>query len=319
MYRGRFAPSPTGWLHLGNARTALTSWWRARTNSGKFVLRIDDLDDSRTVPETILGNLDELRWLGIDWDEGPDIGGPNAPYRQSQRNDRYEAALQLLKSNGLTFPCFLSRKDLRALSSAPHGQPILYGATERQANSLISPQNILSGKLPNTRLRISDSIVSFMDVIAGKQSVSAMERVGDILIRRADGAWAYHFATVLDDTAMGITEVVRGDDLFSSTPTQIIPYKELGRIPPLFAHVPLVRTAEGKRMSKRTGSLTLRSLRQAGVPANRIVGLLSFSLGLIEKPKPVSAIDLLPYFDINRIKPQPFSLSDAHLTWLTTF
>ena len=319
MYRGRFAPSPTGWLHLGNARTALISWWRARKKSGTFVIRVDDLDSSRTVPETVLGNLDELRWLGIDWDEGPDIGGPHGPYRQSQLNDRYEAALQFLKSNGLTFPCFLSRKDLRTLSSAPHGQPIVYGEAERQANKLTSPQKISSGKLPSTRLRISESIVNFVDILTGTKSASALESVGDILVCRADGAWAYHFATVLDDAAMGITEVVRGDDLLSSTPTQIVLYKLLGSSPPVFAHVPMVHTAEGKRMSKRTGSLTLRALRQTGVPANRIVGLLGFSLGLFEKPKPLSAIDLLPYFDIDRIRPRPFRLSDSHLTWLKTF
>jgi glutamyl-tRNA synthetase len=315
-YRGRFAPSPTGWLHLGNARTALIAWWRARRKYGKLIVRIDDLDGPRTVPETVFGNLIELRWLGIDWDEGPDVGGPFAPYRQSERFDSYETALELLRAKGSTFSCFLSRKELRALSSAPHGRPTVYGQAERKANNIAARAKGRLGKRPSTRFHVSESSVEFVDVLAGRKSASVVESVGDIIVYRADGAWAYHFATVLDDAAMCISEVVRGDDLLDSTPTQVVLYRAFGAVPPQFAHVPMLHTHEGKRMAKRTGSLTLRALRQAGVSADRVVGLLCFSLGLVRKPIALSATEALAHFDIEQIRRQPFRLLESHLAWL---
>jgi glutamyl-tRNA synthetase len=308
--RGRYAPSPTGYLHLGNARTALVAWLRARAAKGAFVMRVEDLDSARSRPEYAAANLEELRWLGLDWDEGPDVGGPHAPYAQSERHAVYEAALAKLRPH--LFACYLSRKDLQDLASAPHGSAPRYGARERALNARLAPQKQAEGKTPSLRFRVEAGDVAFTDVVHGPQRAD----VGDVVVRRADGEWAYQLAVVADDLAMRITEVVRGDDLLPSTAAQVLLYRALGAEPPAFLHVPLLLDAAGERLAKRKGSLTLSALRGAGVRPERVVGLLAHTLGLLESPREARPADLVHAFDLERLHRDPARLTDDLLAWL---
>src|SRR5690554_1651281 len=296
-YRGRFAPSPSDWLHLGNARTALLAWLRARARGGAFIMRVEDLDGPRTRPEAVLGNLEELRWLGLDWDEGPDVGGPHAPYLQSQRSQLYEAALAKLVAADLTFPCYLSRKELAEVGSAPHGPSgSVYGEAERRASERLAPGKVAEGRAPSIRFAVPDREVRFVDALAGPQVVDVRREVGHFVVRRSDGLFAYQLAVVVDDAAMGITEVVRGADLLQSTGAQLLLYEALGHQPPDFAHAPLMLDEDGKRLAKRRGSQTLQELRAAGLAPERLVGRLAHGLGLIEGPTPLTPYELLAHY-----------------------
>ncbi|HEX7022034.1 MAG TPA: tRNA glutamyl-Q(34) synthetase GluQRS [Trueperaceae bacterium] len=316
LMRGRYAPSPTGALHLGNARTALVAWLSARAQDGDFVLRVEDLDHERTVPEAVTGNLAELRRLGLDWDEGPDVGGPHAPYRQSERDELYRAALQELQAQGRVFACFLSRKDLREAASAPHGASAVYGARQRRLNERLAEIKQREGKTPSLRFRVEARTLRFVDVLAGPQRVEAGAEVGDFVLRRADQQWAYQLAVVVDDIAMNITEVVRGDDLLPSTAAQLLLYEALGATPPRFLHVPLLLDPEGERMAKRKGSLTLSALQEANVGPKRVVGFLAYSLGLLPARAEASPAALVPAFHLDRLRREAYRLSDDDLAWL---
>jgi glutamyl-tRNA synthetase len=313
--RGRYAPSPTGWQHLGNARTALVAWIRGRAGGG-FVLRVEDLDRPRTVPEAVGGNLEELRWLGLDWDEGPDVGGPHAPYLQSRREAGYEAALAALAAAGRTFDCYLSRKDLRELSSAPHGAGPVYGPRERAANARWADRKRAEGKEPAVRLRMPHGAVRVDDSLRGPRDVDLRAEVGDLVLRRADGAWAYQLAVVVDDAAMGVAEVVRGDDLHVAAAGQIALHRLLGSRPPDHLHLPLLHDADGVRLSKRRGEGTLRALREAGVPASRVVGLLAWTLGQRPRPVPLTAAELAASFELDRVPRHPVALPAPAWAWL---
>jgi glutamyl-tRNA synthetase len=312
MARGRYAPSPTGFLHLGNARTALVAYWYCRKQHGQFVMRIEDLDSERSRPEFIQANLEELRWLGLDWDEGPDKGGPYEPYIQSQRQQLYQTALEHLQAKGCLFECYLSRKDLREVASAPHGQLPPYGQLERSLNEQIKGRKIAEGKTPGLRFRVARDQVIFTDTLQGLQSF----KLGDFIVRRADHEWAYQLAVVVDDMAMGITEVIRADDLLESTAHQLLLYEAFQAKPPSFLHVPLLLDQTGERMSKRIGSLTLKALGQAAVKPEKVVGLLAYTLGLIEKPKPVTVPEGLELFQPERLSKQAFALTEDLLRWL---
>ncbi|HHO56083.1 MAG TPA: tRNA glutamyl-Q(34) synthetase GluQRS, partial [Trueperaceae bacterium] len=277
-YCGRYAPSPTGNLHLGNARTALVAYWRARQQNGEFIMRIEDLDSARSKADKVATNLAELEFLGIKWTQGPDFGGINKPYLQSQRHDLYQDALSKLIKNKQIFECYLSRKDLREISSAPHGQMPIYGQKERELNQKIKASKIAESKQPSLRFFVNTPEVEFEDILYGKQEFT----VGDFIVKRADNEWAYQLAVVVDDIAMGITEVVRGADLLESTAAQILLYQALGAKIPKFMHLPLLNDKDG-RMAKRKGSLTISELKNKGIKAERIVGLLAYSLGLVEK------------------------------------
>jgi glutamyl-tRNA synthetase len=322
MSRGRYAPSPTGDLHLGNARTALVAWWRARAAGSSFVMRVEDLDEPRTVPEAVAGNLAELRWLGLDWDEGPDVGGRFGPYRQSQRSDLYRDALERLREQDRVFECWLSRRELRELSSAPHGAGPVYGESERRLNRSLASRKQAEGKTPSLRLRVAPGEVRFDDLLAGPQRFDAESDVGDIVLRRADGAWAYQFAVVVDDAAMGIGEVVRGADLLPSTAAQLLLYQSLDLRAPAFLHVPLLLDEEGTRLAKRRGSLTLASLRSAGVEPSRVVGLLAYTLGLLRERVPLRPAELVaadrdPEQDLLGLRREEYRLCADDLAWLT--
>lgn len=310
MLRGRYAPSPTGCLHLGNARTALVAYLAAKARGGHFIMRVEDLDRARTVPAAVQGNLEELRWLGLDWDEGPDVGGSYAPYIQSERLEHYQNALEQLQPH--LFTCYLSRKDVRSIASAPHpngNNPHVYGLLERQHNRQVQAEKIAQGKAPALRFRVDPRVVQVDDAIAGRHAIAVHERIGDFVLRRADGLFAYHLAVVVDDIAMQVNQVVRGGDLLEASAAQALLYEALGAARPSYAHVPLLLDDDGERMAKRKGSLTLTALRQAGVPPERIVGWLAWTLGLLPDVQPVQPSELLANFSLERIHKTPHRFS----------
>lgn len=318
-YRGRFAPSPSGWLHLGNARTALVAWLRARSQGGQFVMRVEDLDGPRTRPEAVMGNLEELRWLGLDWDEGPDVGGALGPYLQSRRSHAYDEALGRLDQLGLLFRCYLSRKDLAEVASAPHGSSeAVYGAAEYAVNQAQAIEKVAAGRPPSLRFRVPDRLMRFTDEFAGPQTINPAQKVGHFVVRRSDGLYAYQLAVAVDDAAMGITEVVRGADLLESTAAQLLIYDALGLTAPTFAHVPLLLDAHGERMAKRRGSLTLHELQEAGVRPERVVGLLAWSLGLVPTMQALTASDLLAGFDASITDFRVAAIDSAAIDSLTS-
>ncbi len=294
-YRGRFAPSPTGLLHLGLARTALVAWLRARSQGGAFVLRSEDIDGPRVMPDSLARLQAALRFLGLDWDEGPDVGGPHAPYEQSLRYDRYRAALQTLHAKGRIYGCRCTRKEL-AIASAPHGEfgPV-YPGTCRSAT--------LDGELAQ-RFVVDSPLPGFADGLLGEVPASAQ---GDFVVQRADGTVSYQLAVVVDDIAMDITEVVRGADLAGCTGWQLSLYRALGAEPPAFVHAPLLLGEDGKRLAKRDRAISVDELHTRGVGAERIVGALAASLGL--HTGEVSARELIASFDLARITERPFDFA----------
>ena len=268
--RGRYAPSPTGHLHLGNARTALLSWLDVRARAGAYVLRVEDLDPHRSKPHFEETQLLDLRWLGLDWDEGPDVGGPFGPYRQSERGQQYLAAM----ANLPTFPCTCTRRELREATLAPHGTEPVYPGTCRDGPS--HPHRATA-----TRWRVPAGTVRVVDRVAGPLQQELASEAGDVLLRRADGAWGYQLAVVVDDAGMRITDVLRGADLLDSTPRQVGLQRALGLGTPSYAHVPLVVATDGSKLGKRSGAPDLTTLRESGVDPRRVVAGLARSCGLV--------------------------------------
>ncbi len=294
VVRGRYAPSPTGDLHLGNLRTALLAWLFARCAGGQFVLRVEDLDRPRVRQGATQRMLDDLRWLGIDWDEGPDVGGPYAPYIQSERQALYLAHMQLLQEAGSLYPCYCSRAEIARAASAPHeDEGPRYPGTCRHLSERQRRELEAAGRRPSLRFRVDDErLVTFHDLLAGRQQQHVQKVVGDFIVRRADGIFAYQFAVVVDDALMHMTQVVRGADLLASTARQILLYEALSSPIPTFAHVPLVLDGKGKRLSKRLQSEGLVPLRAAGATPAEVVGQLAASCGLVEEGGVLSAIEL---------------------------
>lgn len=308
--RGRYAPSPTGSLHLGNLRTALYAWLQVRLADGQLVMRMEDLDQPRTKEGSAEEILDDLRWLGLFWDEGPDMGGPLGPYTQSERTEIYRQALQRLRDQDLVFECYCSRKDVREASSAPHGPGgVVYPGTCRQLTpeEQIHHQARHPGRNPSVRFVAPDKTISLCDAIAGDYAENVAVDVGDFVVRRSDQLFAYQLAVVIDDALMGITDVVRGDDLLASTPRQIALFETFDVDPPRFWHVPLMVDDEGERLSKRDGSASLRILRdERGWDAPRVIGHLAASLGWVDEDARLSARELLEEIDISDLRrPSP--------------
>ncbi len=261
----------------------------------------------------VAANLNELRWLGLTWDEGPDVGGRFAPYVQSERHELYQQALERLETQNKLFECYLSRKDLREIASAPHGELPAYGNLERKLNEKMKEQKRLDGKTPSLRFRTDEANVSFTDLLQGEQAFE----VGDFVVKRADGEWAYQLAVTVDDIAMNITGVVRGADLLASTAAQILLYRALEAEPPVFLHVPLLLDETGERMAKRKGSLTLTALKERGVKPERVVGLLAHTLGLVSEPVEMTVAEGLELYTLSRLSRESFTLTPELLAWLT--
>ena len=279
MVRGRFAPSPSGRMHLGNLFCALLSWLSVKSQGGEWILRIEDLDTARCRPDYARQVEEDLRWLGLAWDEGGSAGGPDAPYFQSERTALYEAALARLRGMGLVYPCFCTRAQLHA-ASAPHREDGLtvYPGTCRGLTAEDIARREAAGRKGALRLRVPEETVTFTDGHLGEVTEYLPTDCGDFLLRRSDGLFAYQLAVVVDDAAMGVTEVVRGADLLSSTPRQLLLYELLGWEAPEFYHFPLLLSLDGRRLSKRDGDLGLGALRERYTP-EEVVGKLAYLAG----------------------------------------
>ncbi len=254
---GRLAPSPTGGLHVGHARTFLAAWLSARKDGGRVVFRMEDLDASRVRAETIQAAMDDLRWLGLDWDEGPDVGGLHGPYVQSARVDRYQGALETLKRAERVYPCTCTRAEIARLAAAPHAEEEGPSYPGTCACRSVADAASLGDRPFAWRFRAPAGAVSWDDLVRGPVHVDPSVHGGDFLIARSGGVFGYQLAVVVDDAAMGVTQVVRGDDLVASTPRQILLYRALGLAAPSFAHVPLVLGPDGRRLAKRDGAIKL--------------------------------------------------------------
>jgi glutamyl-tRNA synthetase len=316
--RGRFAPSPTGALHLGNARTALLAWLHARAAGGRFVMRVEDLDPGRVRSGLMEGQLADLRWLGLDWDEGPDVGGPHAPYVQTQRAARYDAALDALARAGLLFACTCSRRDIAAAASAPHAgdEGPRYPGTCRGRTLSRWPEPSLPDAPVALRLRTEPEEVCFHDALHGRVCLDPAAEGGDFVVRRRDGVAAYQLAVVVDDAAMEVTHVVRGADLLASTPRQLLLYRALGLTPPAWMHVPLLLGPDGERLAKRHGAVSLADARAAGAAPEAVAGWLASTCGLAGEGERVAARDLVARFRVEALPRGPAAVSAAALASL---
>ena len=314
MRRGRYAPSPTGVLHLGNLRTALLAWLFARSSGRNFTLRVEDLDRPRVRPGATARMLADLRWLGLDWDEGPDMGGPLGPYYQSQREALYAAAFARLRDADLIYPCYCARSELARIASAPQqdGQDEnapRYPGTCRDLTPAQRAERETAGRRPSWRFRAPDQPITFTDVLHGEVSENAAATVGDFIIRRSDGVFAYQLAVVVDDALMGVDQIVRGDDLLGSTARQLALYDALGYPRPTeYAHVPLALDATGARLAKREAAAGLGALRAAGGTAEEIVGALAASCELWPESTPATAAQVLRVFDPAKITREPSAI-----------
>lgn len=290
-YVGRLAPSPTGDLHLGHVRTFAVAWLRARQAGGTIGLRIEDLDPPREVPGSAQRIVEDLAWLGFDWD------GPIT--YQSSHHARYEAALEKLQGANRVFRCSCSRKDVAQVASAPHGAEELgprYPGTCHDGPRGTAPFAI--------RFRSDEQRVVFEDTIAG--SIDGSAWLDDFVLRRKDDLWAYQFAVVVDDAHAGVSEVVRGDDLLSSTPRQLALYRALGCEPPQFSHVPLVLDASGERLSKRSHKRTIRDLQRQGATAQEVIARIAPTLGMSAEAQSLG--HMLDKFTLERVPRQPIRL-----------
>ena len=291
-YRGRFAPSPTGPLHAGNLRTALLAWLGARLARGVILLRIDDLDAPRNRPGAVEAIQTDLAWLGLTWDGPVEL--------QSRQRGLYATVLSGLRRGGWLYPCRCSRRMLADVS-APHGASPIYPGTCRRQPPDWSARG---GRLPSWRLRLPPGSIRWQERYAAPGCLDAATQVGDVVLRRADGFLAYHLATAVDELRLGITEVVRGVDLWPATGPQVALMGLLGMAPPAYGHVPLLCDGRGQRLSKRDGAEGLEGMRRRGLDAPAVIGLLAAGAGLVPTGSRLSATELL-----QEVRPQ--SLAQA--------
>ncbi len=320
--RLRFAPSPTGWLHLGNARTALFNWLAARGQGGTFVLRIEDTDRERSTVESESSILDDLRWLGLDWDEGVAVGGSAAPYRQSEAGDIYRDAIDNLLSRGVAYPCFCSREELDAeraeQTAAGHGR-IGYSGRCRAIAPADAHRRIAAGTSHVWRLRFptDDAIVAFDDLVRGRVSFQVSTLGGDMILVRADGTPTYQFAVVVDDHRMDITHVLRGEDHLTNTPKQILLFEAFGWTPPRYGHMAMILGPDRSKLSKRHGSVNVRQFRAEGILPDALfnaLALLGWSSG--DDREVFRRDELITAFSLDRLVPSAGVFDIAKLHWL---
>jgi glutamyl-tRNA synthetase len=301
--RGRFAPSPTGSLHLGNLRTALVAWLMARSAGGEFIVRMEDLDRVTSSRQHEADQLESLREIGVDWDG--DV------VRQSERFDLYQQAVEELRARGRVYECYCTRREIRQAASAPHGLDAdkAYPGTCRHLTRHQRDEFESAGRRPALRLRADATVFAFDDLIVGRFA----ELADDVVIQRNDGVPAYNLAVVIDDADQAVTDIVRGDDLLSSTPRQLMIQQLLALPAPRYAHVPLVVAPDGTRLAKRHGAVTLADLAGRGHSPGEVCARLAMSLGIDTNEQAVTAGDLLDHFDVNRIPQRPWVLDAAEL------
>jgi glutamyl-tRNA synthetase len=298
---GRLAPSPTGVLHLGNARSFLLAWLDIRAQNGSILLRIEDLDGPRIRAGAEQAAIEDLQWLGLDWN--------GSLVRQSERLDIYRHALQQLQTTQRAYPCICSRRDVEQAASAPHAgeEGPIYPGTCRQESPAIN-----QGTSPNYRFVVQPGLTRFEDRFAGSIQYDVAGQLGDFVIWKRDDEPAYQLAVVVDDAAMGVTDVLRGDDLLSSAARQIQLYDALQLQAPRFAHTPLILGEDGRRLAKRHGDTSLRAFRQQGVDVQTVIGWLAWKSGLKATATPCTAEQLVADFDLQQVTPQP-------ITWHGSF
>jgi len=301
---GRFAPSPTGELHLGNLRTALVAWLAARSSGRDFVVRMEDLDRVTSSEQHEQRQLADLAAIGLDWD--------GAVLRQSDRFDLYRVEIERLRADGRVYPCFCTRREIRAeIDAAAHAPHIhlpdgAYPGTCRDLSVDERAQRLAAGRRPALRLRTDGQLIEFEDRVHGHMDGA----VDDVVLARADGVPAYNLAVVVDDAAQGVTQVTRGDDLLTSTPRQILLQRLLGAPTPEYVHVPLVLGADEQRLAKRHGAVTLGELRAQGISVTDVVGAMARSLNLCSPRETVTAEQLIERFDPSKLPRAPSHLSD---------
>ena len=301
MELGRFAPTPSGRMHLGNVFSALLAWLSAKSMGGEVLLRIEDLDTVRCTAQHTALLRDDLNWLGLRWDcEQP---------CQSSQSARYAAILEDLRQCALAYPCWCSRADIEHAANAPHASDghTIYPGTCRTLSAAERAER-MAKKAPLWRLRVPDETISFTDGHFGPYSENLAAACGDFILRRADGIFAYQLAVVADDIAAGVTQVVRGRDLLSSTPRQLFLYRLLGAEPPKYYHIPLLTAADGRRLSKRDRDLDLGLLRQR-FTAEQLIGKLAHAAELTDSEEPCTAEDLIPLFSWNKIPQEDIAIS----------
>ncbi len=347
----RLAPSPTGSLHLGHARTFLITWWLARSAGARVLLRMEDLDRRRAKPETVQQTYDDLRWLGMDWDAGPReaadgqrcSAADDDVYVQSQRGGVYSSALDALWRQRCIYPCTCTRAEIARSVAESAGAPqegdvaVRYPGTcrpdwarntdgsagtttvedahETRAAAALRVQGE-TGRAVCWRFRVPDGSLSFHDAVHGAQSWDVQADSGDFPVTRFDDTPAYQLAVVADDAAMHVDMVIRGDDLLSSTPRQILLYRALGQTVPQFAHMPLVVGPDGKRLAKRHGESRIAQFRERGVRAAQVVGWVAWRSGQIDAPRDMDARELIGKFDLGRLPRDRVVLAPEDLAWL---
>ena len=301
LHRGRFAPSPTGRLHLGNAWAAVLGWLWARSQGGEFLLRIEDLDSARSRPGLSDALLADLAWFGLRFD--------GDPLFQSRRLELYHAAFDRLRATGRVYPCFCTRTEIARAASAPHGpadEGPRYPGTCLTLSSAQSTERART-RPPAWRFRPREGLTEVHDLLHGTFAQDVAQEVGDFVVLRNDGVPSYQLAVVVDDAETGITHVLRGDDLLGSTPRQVQLCEALGLPVPVYAHVPLLLGPDGKRLAKRAGTPSLADVRERGIEAERLVGLLAGWAGLGDG-HPVGLRDLIPRFALERLPRMPISV-----------
>ena len=306
---GRLAPSPTGELHLGNLSSLALAWVRARHVGARLILRIEDLDPPRCVDGAERQIVEDLRWLGVEWDEGPELGGALGPYRQSDRGERYRETLEALRARDLVYPCFCSRRDIRDVLSAPHSA---FDSATQYPGTCAKTDEWARARSESHAVRFrARGLVHVNDQVFGHLCHDLATIPGDFVLRRRDDLYAYQFAVVVDDAAMGVTEVVRGHDLLDSTPRQFALFDALGADRPYTWHVPLLMDERGERLSKRARSISRPGLEAAGWDPAEVRGLLGWLWGWFERPEPVSIPTLIGAWDAKSLAQPIIRVPDA--------
>ena len=291
----RLAPSPSGEMHLGNALAALLAWLGARSESGQVLLRLEDLDLPRCPAKYAYGVMEDFQWLGLDWD--------NEPVWQSRRSDFYDKKLKALADQGLVYPCYCTRKELHAVTeaSAPHGLAPVYSGKCRDLTEAQRRELEAQGRRPALRAKVPGQVYEFIDGLQGHFEANLEREVGDFILKRSDGLYAYQLAVVADDGDMGVNQIVRGRDLLPSTPQQLWLQDALGLPHPTYYHVPLLLAPDGRRLSKREGDLSLKALSREHT-SQEIVGQLAFWAGLLDEARPITPKELLSLFSWDKVR-----------------